>query len=336
MRLRGDHRSVAPVLGNLLLVAVVLVLGLTVTTLAFTFLDGTGTPTAEATFEKSQTAAGLQIVPTTLGQPVTIQLNGRDVQTLAHGDVGEPILLPTAPGDQVTVVSRDGERSVLLEEAIDDRSEVGDFVAYYTFEDGPGSTVRDRSRNDNDGTLETDGGDGPTWGTDASGSYLQFDGIDDHVYVPDITTETGVEGFTVATKIRITGSTGSVQQFVEHRYGSNEWFLETANTGPPFATSYAVQYPGEVIQSTPTLEVGDTCVLVGTYDAETDEYTLYIDGTPVASDSFDRSVEMGELRLGRDFESTSQYFEGRMYEFRLYYSAFSDSEVATLTQAMAN
>jgi len=336
MRFRGDRRSVAPVLGNLLLVAVVLVLGLTVTTLAFTFLDGTGTPTAEATFDMEQTSAGLELVPTTLGQPVTVQLNGRDVQTLAHEDVGEPVLLPTAPGDRVTIVSRDGERSILLEEEIDDRSEVGDFVTYYTFAEGGGSAVLDRSQNDNDGSLETDGGLEPTWDADANGSYLQFDGTDDHVYVSDITTETGVQEFTIATKVRFTGSTGNVQQFVEHRYGSNEWFLETANTGPPFATSYAVQYPGEAVQSGPTLEVGETYVLVGTYDAETDEYTLYIDGTPVASDTFDRPVEMGELRLGRDFESSSQYFEGRMYEFRLYYSAFSDSEVATLTRAMTN
>lgn len=336
MRLYRDRRAATPVLGNLLLVAVVLVLGLTVTTLAFTFLDGTGAPTAEATFEKEQTPAGLQIVPTTLGQDVIVQLNGRDVQTLTYEDVGEPVLLPTAPGDRVTIVSRDGERSILIDEEIDERSEVGDFVAYYTFEEGSGSTVIDRSRNDNDGSLETDGGSGPSWGSDSSGSYLQFDGTDDHVFVPDITTETEVREFTIATKIRLTGSTGSVQQFVEHRYGSSEWFLETANTRPPFAASYAVQYPSEVVESGQTLTVGETYVLIGTYDSETDEYTLYIDGTSVASDTFDRPVEMGELRIGRDFESASQYFEGRMYEFRLYYTAFSDSEVATLTSAMAD
>lgn len=338
MRFKSNGRAATPVLGNLLLVAVVLVLGITVTTLAFTFLESTGTPTAEATFETQQTAAGIELVPTTLGQPVTIQLNGRDIQTVSQDDVGEPVLLPTAPGDRITVLSRDGDRSLLLEETVDERSEVGDFIAYYTFESGSGTTVVDRSRNDNDGSLEDDGGgSGPTWVSGGGQQALSFDGVDDHVFVSDITTGgvDSVSSFTVATTVTFDGETGSIQQFVEHRSGSDEWFLETADTTAPFGVSYAVRFPDQVVASGQRLEVGERYVVVGTYDGDSGEYTLYIDGTPVASDTFDRDVQMGALRLGRDYESANQYFDGRLSELRLYYTAFDDREVATLTEVMS-
>lgn len=42
---------------------------------------------------------------------------------------GKSVLLPTAPGDRITVVSEDGGRSVLVQEEIDERSEIGDFIA---------------------------------------------------------------------------------------------------------------------------------------------------------------------------------------------------------------
>lgn len=329
-----SERGASSVLANVLLVAIVVILAVTLVVLSAAFLDDTGTPTAEAAFEFQQTPAGVEIVPTALGQPVTVKLNGRSIATLDSGDAGVPTLLPTAPGDEITVVSTDGERSLLLRRTVDERDEVGDFIAYYTFESGSGSTVVDRSRNDNDGTLETDGSEGPTWNSEGS---LSFDGTDDYVTIDDITTAgvDSVGSFTVAATLSFEGETGDVQQVVEHRGADgNEWFLETEATNTPFDLSYAVNFPDEVLSSARTVSVDEEVVVVGTYDGDSDEYRLYLDGEEVASDTFDRPVEMGTLRLGRDFESSNQYLDGRLSEFRLYYTAFDSSEVASITEAM--
>lgn len=337
MGVRGSDRGVTPVVANVLLVAIAVVLGVVIITLSFSFVDDTGTPTAEATFEFEENPVGLELVPTALGQPVTVQLNGRDVATLDAGDVGMGTLLPTAPGDEVTVVSADGERSLLLREEVDDRSEIGDFVLYYDFTAGSGSTVVDRSRNDNEGTLlDDDGGSGPTW-TDGC---LAFDGENDHVETANISVGgvSAVDSFTVATEVTIDAETGSGnqyrQQFVEHRFGGNEWFLETSDSDAPFSALYAVEYPARTVEASDALSTGESYVVVGTYDGESNEYALYIDGTEVANGAYDRAVGMGELHLARDFESQIQYLDGEMCEFRLYYTAFSEDEVASLTETM--
>jgi len=252
-----------------------------------------------------------------------VQLNGQDVATLESEDVGVPTLLPTAPDDQITVVSRDEERSVLLRERVDEREEVGDFVVFDDFESQSGTTVVDQSRNDNDGEFRDD------------------DGENDHVQVDDITTAvvSSVEEFTVATKVRITGETGSGtsarQQFVEHTFGGNEWFLETADSDAPFEAIYAVNFPGDTVSSSERLEVGETYVIVGTYDSDSGDYHFHIDGTRIASANHNRNVGMGELRLGRDFESQIQYLDGRLCEFRLYYISFDAGGIQLLTGTIA-
>ncbi|WP_268105433.1 hypothetical protein [Natronomonas gomsonensis] len=43
---------------------------------------------------------------------------------------------------------------------------------------------------------------------------------------------------------------------------------------------------------------------------------------------------MGEMQLGKNDPSDIQYFHGRMYEFRLYYTAFDDHQVEMLTRVL--
>lgn len=323
-------RAASPIIGNLLLVAVVIVVGIVVTTLAFTFLDRTGAPTAEASFEYEQTPAGVEMTPVALGTDVVVLLNGEQITTFDADSTGTQKLIPTAPGDDITVVSRDEDRSVLVEKTVDDRSEVGDFIAYYTF-DGGGTTLEDRSGNGNDGTLESDGGSKPTWG----GCGLSFDGADDHVLVDDISAPVDVSEFTIAvTYVQRGPGSGSISQLVEHTWSGNEWFLENRDSagGDPYRLEYAVEFPRNVLESGYSYDYGERHTVVGTYDGST--YELYVDGTRVGSASSSRAVDMGDMRFGRDFESTSQYFDGEMCEARLYYTAFDASEIGLLTTVM--
>lgn len=337
-RWRGD-RGLSPLVGNVLLVGVVLVVGLVLVTLSFAFLDGTGTPTADASFEYEQTPVGLRMTPVALGTDVAVQLNGRTVATFESDSAGESVVIPTAPGDRVTVVSRDGDRSVLVDREIDDRDEIGKFISYYTFEAGSGSTLVDRSNNGNDGTLRGD----PEW----RASSLDFDGSGDYVTVDDFDTPVAsVDEFTVAVTYR-TDDGASKQELLEHKSSDDNWLLELkpcSNTQVPSGTCsgddeyspvFSVDRAGgsqdEQIFG-PGQRAGTRQVLVGTFDGT--EHTLYVDGERVNTGDYSGEISMGDLSIGKDVEFDGDYLDGEIYEIRLYYTAFDDGEVRVLTNAM--
>ena len=328
--LRDSGRAASSVIGVLLLVGVVVVVGGVVAVGALTFLDGTGAPEATASFDYEQTAAGLRMTPQAISTTVAVRLNGQDVATFDPESAGQSALLPTAPGDRITVVSTDEERSVLVDRTVDDRSEVGDFIAYYTFDGEDGDmTLEDQSGNGNDGTLTGEPGD---W----TGSSYEFDG-DDSFTVSDIgVSGTEVDEFTVAVAYKQTdpGGGDDVSQLVEHQYeeGSNEWFLENRYGSDSYRTEFAVEFPDNQVASGYDYDLGERHVAVGTYDGS--DYSLYVDGSRVGGGSHDDTVDTEEMRIGRDFESDIQYFNGEIYEVRLYYTAFGEAEVERITNAM--
>jgi flagellin-like protein len=329
---RRRDRGATPVIGNILLVAVVVVIGMTLVGLSFAFLDNTGTPTAEAAFEYEQTSAGLRMTPEALGTDVMVELNGEQIGTFAADSAGQSLLLPTAPGDQVTVVSRDRDKSVLVDREIDERSEVGDFVAYYTFEGTSQTTVVDRSRNGNDGTIYG--------GVTRLDGALDFDGTSGtYVDVGDLTA-TGpsqVEELTVAITYEHDGGS-DIQNLIEHQASNFAWYVETdGKHGDPHQMEFNIGYksPPSSKLKTGDVPAGERQVLVGTFDGS--EMTLYRNSTKVGSTPLDREVELGQVILGGDSDPTGvgQNLDGRIDEIRLYYTAFDEEEVAALTRAMS-
>jgi FlaG/FlaF family flagellin (archaellin) len=324
---------VTPVLGNILLVAVVIVIALTLATFSFAFLEQTGTPTADAAFEYTQTPSGLEMTPTAISTDVIVELNGEQITTFARDSAGKTVLVPTAPGDTITVISKDEDRSVLVNKEIDGRSEIGNFIAYYTFEAGSGTILKDRSGNDNDGTIV---GDPSPVGGDDNG--LRFDGDDDYVDVTDISAPVDVSEFTVAVAYR--PETGNKkQELVEHidTDGSN-WVLELK---PKNADEYELAYSVDKAGGTQSgqfrvgpYQTDDRRVAVGTFDGS--EYELYVDGNKKGSNSFDagQSVSMGDMTFAKDAERDGDFLNGEIYELRLYYTAFDEEGVQRITSVM--
>jgi FlaG/FlaF family flagellin (archaellin) len=335
----GTDRAVTPVVGNVLLVGVAIVIGIVLVTLSLSFLDGFGAPTAEASFEYEQTPVGLRMTATAIGTDVTVQLNDRDVATFDEGSAGKSVLVPTAPGDHLLVVSRDGEQSVLVDREIDDRDEIGNFISYYTFDAGSGSTLIDRSGNGNDGTLRGD----PQW----QASSLAFDGSGDYVTVEDFDTPVdSVDQFTVAVTYR-TDDGSRKQELLEHKSSDDNWLLELKpcsngqvpsgtcpgdeEYSPVFSVDQAGGTQDEQIFG-PGQASGTRQVLVGTFDGA--EHTLYVDGERVTSGDYSGEISMGDLAIGKDVEFDGDYLDGEIYEIRLYYTAFDDEEVQVLSNAM--
>jgi len=274
------------------------------------------------------------MTPESINHEVTLRVNGVAVETLGPKDLGKPILLPLAPNDQVEMVADDGTHRLLLQKHVD-KQEAGDFIAYYTFQAGSGTTVYDRSSNDNDATIHG----GTTWVNDSSGTALAFDGSSGYAKVDQLVTKhvRDVKAFTVAVKYRVDGDTGDIQQLVEHRNDTTnfEWFLETKSGNVPYRVHYSV-WPNGVAQdgvTTGSLGAGETHVVVGTYDGHTLE--LYRDGTLVGTKSVSDTVEMGALFIGADATAaSSQFLDGRIYQLRLYYTDMDGKDVKTLTKLM--
>jgi flagellin-like protein len=320
-------RAVSPVVGVVLMVAITVVLAAMLGAMALSLGETPPDQRVETAVELGGTNAGAELTPKVVGQTVDVQLNGETLTTIDPSSTGSSVFLPTAPGDEVLLVAGDDETSILVREEFE-AGEAGDFVAYYTF-DGSGDTLEDGSRHGNDGDLE--GGDGgPQWVDDDNGTALDFDGSDDYVQVDDLKTgDVDVEAFTAATTFEI-DSTGGVQQLVEHHSGGEEWHLETTSDD---RLRFSVNWTGgNLTETSETLETGETYVVVATYDGET--FRLYLDGDLAGEGTYNSSVDMGEMRLGKDDSGAGQELDGRLYEFRLYYTAFDDEEVEMLTRVL--
>jgi len=245
---RQQDRAATPAVAAILIVVITVVLG-TVVAVQFTgFTSKIGGPTSQATFEYAESPVGIEMIPKQIAQDVAVEINGKQVATFDRSDAGNGKLIPTSPGDQLTVVAADGSRSVLVSRTVDDREEIGDFIAHYTFEAGSGDTLVDRSGNENDGNIDGD----RNWltGTD---SGMRFDGSGDHIHVTNISAPVDVDEFTIAVAYRQQSGNDEVNQLIEHRYDSdNEWFLETDVSSSTYRLEYAVDFPRQ-------LETGDIC-----------------------------------------------------------------------------
>jgi hypothetical protein len=316
-------------------VVVVVAAGIAVT--AFALADRQPTVTADVVVEIEETNAGSLLTVERIGQDAVVRVGEDTVATLSADDAGRTVYLPTAPGDRVTVVARGAETEVLVSETVD-RGEAGDFIAYYTFEDASAGLV-DQSGNGNDGTIQG----APAVVEDAAGTAFQFDGSEDYVEVNGLTTTnvSEVTELTVAVAYR-PATADTKQELVEHvnADGSN-WLLELKpdGAGPGYDLAYSVDKAGGSQTGqfrVGPYDAGDYRVAVGTFDGQA--YELFVDGTSVGSDTFadGQAVGVGDLTIARDGEAGADrdYFDGRIYEVRLYYTALDASEVTTLTERM--
>lgn len=283
--------------------------------------------------DTEETAAGVEFTPRKITHPITVKMNGKTFMTIDGTDRHKPFLLPVAPDDEVFFIADIGRQQVLKQMHIDEHR-AGDFIAYYTFVEQSGGTVVDRSPNQNDMTIH-----GASWKQDGEGSALSFDGDDDYSKVDQLNVDDTVDvhEFTVAIKYKVTSDTGGIQQLVEHRNDTTnfEWFIETVGSGNPHRMHFSVWQDGVSQDGVKSdgLNNGETQIVVGAYDGNVLE--LYLNGTYVGSKSISGDVEMGALYLGADaVGATSQHLEGEIYQFRLYYTALTESEVKTLTTVM--
>lgn len=208
-------------------------------------------------------------------------------------------------------------------------------IVWYTFDNVEGTTVKDMSGNNNDGTL---------YGSAKTGSS----GIDGNALILNENNENngymqlpsgifkGVNDFTVATWVNVKSAESYARIF---DFGMN------SNGGNMFLTPFG---GGQLVFAITNSGAGSEQRLTYTQLSTTDEWvhiaitmqgdtvTLYLDGVNVAQKdgfTFTPSSALGEdinNYIGKSFYGADRYFRGSFDDYRIYDSALSQKDLLSL------
>ncbi|PPG17155.1 hydrolase [Rathayibacter sp. AY1E8] len=198
-------------------------------------------------------------------------------------------------------------------------------ILRYTFDGGSGTTVRDSSGNNQNGTLPSGG----TWKDGA----LQLDGTDDYVKLPNDLLA-GVTDLTIQSDVWIDPAQGGAYFLYglgNTTNGAGDGYLFTS--GNNYRTSIATgNYTTEqTVAGGSALPRGTWAHLTYTLSGTTG--TIYLDGVKVASGTVTtdpKDIGGGSTSanyIGRSNYDADNRFRGQIREFSVYNRALSASEV---------
>ncbi|CRK59608.1 Cytochrome c551/c552 [Alloactinosynnema sp. L-07] len=193
-------------------------------------------------------------------------------------------------------------------------------VAAYSFDEGTGTTLIDRSGNGHTGTLA-----GPTWA--AAGRYgggLSFDGVNDMVTVNDSARLDLTTAMTLQAWVRPTVSTSWRTAILKERPSGLSYALYSAGFNQP--SGYISSGPDHDVTGPTALPANTWSHLAMTYDGTT--MRLYVNGTQVATapQTAAALTSASPLRLGGN-TIWSEWFSGQLDNIRIHSRALSAAEI---------
>jgi len=206
-------------------------------------------------------------------------------------------------------------------------------VGHYPLDEDSGSTANDRSGNGNDGTVSgaTPGATG-VLGT----TCYSFDATDDYV-TTGITTLPSNHTFAAWVNLASVESGGNTSdgQFIVRSEGTDTATLRNSSTGEwEFAVfdGSASTTQISITGSTPT--AGTWYHVVGVYDEDAGEGTLYVDGEVDGSDtsSFTLDTSATDISFGGRNDGTRP-LNGDLDDVRIYNRALTATEISYLYEA---
>jgi hypothetical protein len=194
-------------------------------------------------------------------------------------------------------------------------------VAAYSFSEGRGTTIADKSGNGNTGTIS-----GATWAQGKYGSALSFNGVNAIVAVkasPSLNVSTGM---TLEAWINPNANQSGWRTILQREVDA--YFLNASNSGGPLLPSGGGTFNGNVSYvSGPTANPINTWTHVAlTYDGAVQR--LYVNGIQVSSKAVSGAIQTNSspLRIGGN-SPYGEYFNGRIDEIRIYDRALSAAEI---------
>ena len=203
-----------------------------------------------------------------------------------------------------------------------------DFAALWLFDEGAGKTIRDFSKNDNDGTFKGN----PKWGNGKFGLAVELNGKDEFVEVPhsaslDITKQLTIIAWVNTRKI------GEYRTFVTKGDAKGE----TLNYGVQFIDNAKWRFfrhdgTEYAFKDSVTLATPNKWMHIGvTYDLSEKKVNFYIDGTLDASHDFpELKTSKKSLFIGKHIHSTlgdSQFWDGLIDELAILNVALTEKEI---------
>ncbi|HUT44657.1 MAG TPA: LamG domain-containing protein, partial [Sedimentisphaerales bacterium] len=208
-----------------------------------------------------------------------------------------------------------------------------ELVAYWTFDEGSGTTAYDSSGSGHDGTLEGN----PEWADGKLDGALQLDGSGDYVSCGLIDIDTTLTGgLTVCAWIN--KPPGGDMKFCSNRQGDN-------SAGGGFTcTIYNDRMEMDFTNATarnlnrdtdgPTVPANTWVHVAWVYDDVANTFNEYHDG--VLADSSTENVSVGistqEFRIGADAPGLGRYVNGLLDDLRIYDYALSEQEILGVMQ----
>ena len=205
-------------------------------------------------------------------------------------------------------------------------------VGVWLFDDGSGEIAQDSSKNGNDGTLVN----GPEWVDGKFGKALSFDGVDDYVDLPAITS-TDWEGLTLVAWVwldvlpnelptaydEILGSKQDLYDMYEDK-GNNELRVKVSTTG-------GAERPGI---PTAQLQKDQWIHIAGVYDGAASQMKIYMDGQLIDTHNLAGVINGTQFpsigAQGGPNGPFTDFHKGLIDEVALFDVALSEQDLQTL------
>jgi len=198
-------------------------------------------------------------------------------------------------------------------------------VLYLPFDYDDGSYARDRSGHGNHGTIY-----GAATVEGKMGAALSFDGVDDHVRIPDsasldLTAAISIEAWFKPNRVNYAYD----QEIVSKHYSAYELGIAPNTDEVVFVLSITGTYTG-LTSTGADLQVGVWYHVVATYDGST--MKIYVNGAEVGSRSAVGTIDVNDyfLAIGARGGFATKLYEGCIDEVRMYNRALSRDEIRML------
>ena len=199
---------------------------------------------------------------------------------------------------------------------------------YYSF-DGESKTVKDGSKNGNDGEVQGNA----TW---EKGVYGKAIALDTNVWVnmngPEFKNGP-VDGFTLAVWVNHKGSTNpqTLLDAIGNAHASGLYHMEIRPGGFRFFHRNETNTTVFEINPGPVLEANKWVHFAGTYDSESGDAKTYLDGkeTDTKKGSGKLSAEWG-VNAGIGHHKNDRWYQGLLDDYFIFARALSESEINQL------